>query len=226
MKPVTIDPRYHDAVIFHLDGFVADTAAIDAAAWKTTFDDYLARRPANENEDHSPFADDDYRRHVHNKPRLDGVADFLASRRISLPRGEQADTFEETVCGLVNRMQNLFLDLLDQAVPALESTVDLLRELHEAGIATGIYSPSHDCQRVLRAADIENLFAVHVDGLIAGGFGLAGKPEPAIFFEITRRLAANPNRSVLVVDVEAGVEASHEGGFAVVVGVDRSGRSR
>ncbi len=61
MKPVTIDPRYHDAVIFHLDGFVADIAAIEAAAWKATFDDYLARRPANENEDHSPFADDDYR---------------------------------------------------------------------------------------------------------------------------------------------------------------------
>ena len=113
MKPVTIDPRYHDAVIFHLDGLVADTAAIHAAAWKTTFDDYLARRPANEHEDHSPFADDDYRRYVHDKPRLDGVADFLASRRVSLPRGEQADTFEETVCGLGNRMQNLFLDLLD-----------------------------------------------------------------------------------------------------------------
>ena len=28
MKPVTIDPRYHDAVIFHFDGFVADTAAL------------------------------------------------------------------------------------------------------------------------------------------------------------------------------------------------------
>ena len=37
--------------------------------------------------------------------------------------------------------------------------------------------------------------------------------------------AANPNRSVLVVDVEAGVEASHEGGFAVVIAVDRIGRA-
>ena len=32
MKPVMIGPRYHDAVIFYLDGFVADTAALDAAA--------------------------------------------------------------------------------------------------------------------------------------------------------------------------------------------------
>src|ERR1700758_2414020 len=151
MKPVTIDPRYHDAVIFHLDGFVADIAAIDAAAWKTTFDDYLPRRPTSEDEDHSPFADDDYHRYIDGKPRVDGVAEFLASRRISLPRGEEADAFHETICGLVNRMQNLFVDLLDEAVPTLESTVDLLRDLGEAGIATGIYSPNHDCQRVLPA---------------------------------------------------------------------------
>ena len=61
--------------------------------------------------------------------------------------------------------------------------------------------------------------------MIAGGLGLAGKPEPAVFFEITRRLAANPSRSVLVVDAEAGVEAGHKGGFAVVIGVDRTDRA-
>ena len=76
-------------------------------------------------------------RHVDNRPSLDGVADFLASRRISLPRGAQEDTFEETICGLGNRMHDVFLDLLDEAMPALESTVDLLRELQEAGLATG-----------------------------------------------------------------------------------------
>jgi beta-phosphoglucomutase-like phosphatase (HAD superfamily) len=35
--PVTIDPRYHDAVIFDLDGVVTDTASIHAAAWTTLF---------------------------------------------------------------------------------------------------------------------------------------------------------------------------------------------
>ena len=32
MKRVTIDPRYHDAVIFVLDDFVADIAALHAAS--------------------------------------------------------------------------------------------------------------------------------------------------------------------------------------------------
>jgi hypothetical protein len=38
MKRVTIDPRYHDAVIFDLDRFVADITALHAAAWKRTLD--------------------------------------------------------------------------------------------------------------------------------------------------------------------------------------------
>ena len=42
---LTIDPRCYDAVVFHLDGVVTDTACIDAAAWTQFFDDYLARRP-------------------------------------------------------------------------------------------------------------------------------------------------------------------------------------
>jgi len=45
------------------------------------------------------------------------------------------------------------LDLLDEAAPAFESTVDLLRELKAAGLATAICSSSRDCQRVLQAAD-------------------------------------------------------------------------
>lgn len=82
-----------------------------------------------------------------------------------MPRGKKEDTSEETVCGLGNREQDLFLDLLEDAVPGLESTVDLVRELQEAGVATAIYSSSHDCRRVLRAAGIEDLFAAPLDGV-------------------------------------------------------------
>ncbi len=41
---VTIDPRFHDAVIFDLDGVVTDTASIHAAAWAALFNDFLQRR--------------------------------------------------------------------------------------------------------------------------------------------------------------------------------------
>jgi alpha,alpha-trehalase len=79
MKPVTIDPRYHDAVIFDLDGVVANTRALRAAACKRAFDDYLSGRAANGNEDCSPFTEEDYHRYVDGKSAHDGFAEFLAS---------------------------------------------------------------------------------------------------------------------------------------------------
>ena len=41
---VAIDPRYHDAVLFDLDGVITDTAAVHAAAWQELFDGYLGHR--------------------------------------------------------------------------------------------------------------------------------------------------------------------------------------
>ena len=224
-SPVTIDPRLHDAVIFDLDGVVTDTASIHAAAWKDMFDEFLSGRPASDHENHSPFSDDDYRHFVDGKPRHDGVVDFLASRGISLPAGEPTDGAEDTVCGLGNRKQRLFLERLDAGVPVFESTVALVRKLAETGVATAIYSSSRNCEHILKAAGLGDLFAVRVDGVVADALGLPGKPDPAVLLEATTRLGAVPERSVVVEDAEAGVQAGRNGGFALVVGVDRTGRA-
>jgi alpha,alpha-trehalase len=220
-RPVTIDPRYHDAVIFDLDGVVTDTAAIHAAAWVRLFDEYLARRPMREGEDHSPFSDTDYQRFIDGKPRLDGVADFLASRGITLPWGSETDDGDETVCGLGNRKQQLFLDLLSSGVPVFHSTVDLVRELQGFGIGTGIFSSSRNLDHILRGAGIADLFPVRVDGLAAMQLGLPGKPHPAVLLETANRMGVRPNRCVVIEDSEAGVAAGRRGGFALVIGVDR-----
>ena len=130
MNPsVLIDPRYHDAVIFDLCGVLTDAAAAQRAAWASLFNDYLVRRPAHEDEDHSAFSDDDYRQLVDGKPRADGVADFLASQGISLPRGVPSDRGEDTACGLANRQQQLYADLLDREVPLFGAMVALSRKL-------------------------------------------------------------------------------------------------
>lgn len=222
---VTIDPRLHDAVIFDLDGVVTDTASIHAAAWTTMFNDFLERRSASNHENHAPFTDDDYRRFVDGKPRNDGVVDFLASRGISLPAGEVSDSTEDTVYGLANRKQQLYLERLDDGVPIFESTVALVRTLAEAGVATAVYSSSRNCERVLKAAGLGDLFGVRIDGVVAEALGLPGKPDPAVLLEATRRLGAVPQRCVVVEDADAGVAAGRAGGFALVVGVDRSGHA-
>jgi beta-phosphoglucomutase-like phosphatase (HAD superfamily) len=188
--PVTVDPRYHDAVLFDLDGVVTDTASLHDAAWKTMFDEFLAHRPASAKENHSPFSSDDYRRFVDGKPRYDGVADFLASRGIELPRGEPFDRGADTVCGLGNRKREVFLQLVADGVPVFESTVALVRKLRAAGVGTAIYSSSRNCERVLKAAGIADLFSVRVDGVVADELGLPGKPDPAVLHEAARRVGA------------------------------------
>ena len=189
---VMIDPRFHDAVIFDLDGVVTDTASIHAAAWAAMFNDFLQRRQASDDEDHSPFTDDDYRHFVDGKARGDGVTDFLASRGISLPPGSPTDSTEDTISGLGERKQEIFLERLHAGVPVFESTVVLVRKLADTGVAVGVYSSSRNCERILKDAGLGDLFSVRVDGVAAQDLGLPGKPDPAVLLEATRRLGAVP----------------------------------
>ncbi len=206
-----------------MDGVITDSASMHAAAWTELFDSFLSRRPAGAGQDRSPFTEDDYLRFVDGKPRYRGVADFLAARGIALPWGRPSDPeTAETVCGLGNRKDQLFLGRLTRdGVRVFESTVTLVRRLGDAGIRTGVFSASRHCAEVLAAAGVADLFTVRVDGIDAEKLGLAGKPDPSMLLEAARRLGAEPDRTVVVEDAEAGVAAGRSGGFALVIGVDR-----
>ena len=129
------------------------------------------------------------------------------------------------MCGLGNRKQQRFLERVNAGVPVFESTVALVRKLAETGVATAVYSSSRNCEQILDAAGLGDLFAVRVDGVVAEALGLPGKPDPAVLLEATSRLGATPDRAVVVEDAEAGVEAGRDGGFALVIGVDRTGHA-
>ncbi|ANZ28348.1 trehalose-phosphatase [Rhodococcus sp. WB1] len=223
MSGPVIDPRRHDAVIFDLDGVVTDTAAVHAGAWKELFDRYLSRRPERDGEEHREFTDEDYRKFVDGKPRVDGVADFLASRGITLPWGDPDDGPDvETVCGLGARKDEMFRERIHRdGVPVFESSVDLVRRVQSLGLGTAVVTSSRNCTLVLEAAGLADLFGVRVDGVVSDELGLPGKPDPAAMLEAAHRLGVHPARSVVVEDAEAGVAAGRHGGFGLVVGVDR-----
>ncbi|MDA3628158.1 trehalose-phosphatase, partial [Saccharopolyspora sp. WRP15-2] len=225
MVATSIDPNLHRAVLFGMDGVLTDTARLHSAAWKGLFDQYLAERAPNPAEDHRPFTDDDYRHHVHGKPRVDGVLDFLRSRGIWLSRGDADDEpGEETAHGLGKLKDAHFSAALDaQGVEVFADAISLVESLHQHGIETAVVSASRNCARVLERAGIGHLFGVRVDGLVAAGLELSGKPDPSLFLEAARRLGAPPSRTAVVEDAEAGVAAARAGGFALVVGIDRTG---
>ncbi len=219
---VTIDPRYHDAVIFDLDGVVTDTASLHVAAWRGLFNDFFRRRPANSGEDHAPFSDADHRHFIAGKPARDGIADFLRSRGITPPLGEDGGDGDINISGLANREQRMFVELLTKGVPVFDTTVELVAQLRRENVLTAVVSSSRDGEAILRAGGIGDLFDVRLDGRVAEELGLPGEPNPAMLLETANRLGVRADRCVVVEDHEAGVAAGRDGGFALVVGVDRT----
>ncbi|MBU8849046.1 MAG: beta-phosphoglucomutase family hydrolase [Desulfobacterales bacterium] len=222
-----LNPELYDAVLFDLDGVVTRTADTHATAWKKLFDEYLKKNSSPNN--YMPFdLRDDYIRYVDGKPRYKGIKAFMASRSIDIPYGSVHDAPDkETICGLGNRKNQLFSDLLKkEGVKVYKSTIDLIRQLRKNGFKTAIVSSSKNCRQVLKTVEIEALFDVRVDGVVSESLGLTGKPEPDIFLEAARRLDVDVNRCVVVEDALSGVEAGAKGGFGMVVGVNRGNQER
>ena len=221
----TISPRQFDAVIFDMDGVVTRTADLHAEAWKKMFDNYLMEVAARTGQRYEPFdVATDYTRHVDGKPRYDGVRDFLASRKIEILEGTaEDDPDRETVCGLGNRKNRYFNEILEkQGARRFDSTVELIRELKSVGFKTAIISASKNARKVLASAGLTDLFDVRIDGLDAEELGIRGKPEPDIFMAAAEKLGTEPKRSVVVEDAQSGVQAGRAGGFGLVIGVNRA----
>lgn len=229
MSRTRIDPNEegYAAFIFDLDGVVTRTARLHAAAWKRLFDEYLSQRSSRRNGSIRAFEDDDYRRFIDGKPRYEGVRSFLKSRKITLPYGDPADPPDrKTIRGLGNRKNLLFQEqLATGGVEVFKSSVAFIRKLRRLGVKTALVSSSKNAAAVLDAAGLVDLFDMRLDGVEAERFSLRGKPHPDTFLEAARRLGATPEQSVVVEDAIAGVAAGKAGGFALVIGVDRTGQA-
>jgi beta-phosphoglucomutase family hydrolase len=218
----------YDAVLLDLDGVITDTASIHAACWKQMFDEYLQKRATQRGEAFRPFDPaTDYRLHVDGKPRFDGVRDFLGSRGIRLPEGTPEDLPEtDTVGGLGNRKNELVNRVIeDIGVVAYEGSVELIRQLRQRGFKIAVVTSSQNCSAVLRAAKLDALFDIRVDGNTILAEHLAGKPAPDTFLMAAKLLGVEPSRAVVIEDALSGVEAGSNGNFGLVIGVARKGNA-
>ncbi len=212
-----------EAVIFDLDGVITKTANVHSRAWKKMFDDYLRYREDKLGETFKEFKSEDYLHYVDGKPRYDGVKSFLDSRNIELPFGTPDDLPElETVCGLGNRKNNAFNDVLKaEGVEAYPSTVAILEQLKKDGIRIGVASSSKNAEGVLTAAGLMHFIETRVDGVVSAEMGLNGKPAPDIFLTAAKNLGVDPNKSIVVEDATSGVAAGKNGNFGLVLGLAR-----
>ncbi|MEU8568213.1 HAD-IA family hydrolase [Streptomyces pathocidini] len=212
------------AVVFDTDGVITDSARVHAAAWQTAFDACLRDHPPPDPGARRPFDPrEDYRRHVDGKARLDGAAAFLASRGLHLPPGTPSD---EPGTGTVHAVAALkerefTRRLREHGAAAYPGTLRLLDVLAAHRVPSAAISASRHARELLSAAGVLDRFAVLVDGNEAARLGLPGKPHPALFLEAARHLGTPAERTAVVEDALAGVQAGRHGGFAPVIGVDR-----
>ena len=217
------------ACLFDMDGVVTQTAVVHAAAWKEMFDEFLRARAESTGTQFIPFDPHaEYDAYVDGKPRLDGTRSFLESRGIELPEGRPNDPpGTPTLYGLSNQKNNLVLEKIAAGgVQAYPGSITYIRSVKDKGISTAIVSASANTIQVLKAADIENLFDVRIDGAIAKQRGLRGKPAPDTFLAAAEALRKSAKQAAVFEDAQAGVAAGRAGGFALVVGVDRVGQAQ
>lgn len=207
------------ACLFDLDGVLTRTVELHATAWKATFDEFLVLRALRGRMPFVPFDSvSDYELYVDGRPRAEGVRTFLRSRGIELPDAE--------VERLGDRKNERVLELMRRdGVEVYEGSVRFARAARNAGLRLAVVSSSANCADVLRAAGIDRLFELRIDGAYAREYGLAGKPAPDMFLEAAAALIVLPEEAAVFEDALSGVAAARAGGFGYIVGVDRAGHA-
>ncbi|MGH4032085.1 HAD family hydrolase [Actinomycetota bacterium Odt1-20B] len=208
------------AVILDADGVITDSARLHAAAWKSVFDAFLLRHPPHDPAQQRPFDTAiDYPQFVDGRSRPDAAACFLASRGLR-PDPEQ-------VHAVATAKDSLYAERLRcGGVSACPGSVALLRTLLCSGVLLAAVSASRYARDLLVRSGVLSLFDAVVDGPEAARLGLPGKPAPDLFLEAARRLRHDPRHTAVIDDALAGVEAAGRGGFAPVIGVDRTENGR
>jgi len=221
-------PAGVDACVFNLDGVLIGSAAIHTASWTETFDEFISRRIERTGGRFAPFNPRvDYPRHIHGKPRLEGVRAFLASRGISLPEGESGDPPGlETVRGLANRKNQSLLRRLDEhGVHAFEGSRSYLEIAHDAGLQCAVVSASANTQTILERSGLADLIDQSVDGNTIIAERLRAKPAPDTLLAACRLLGVDPQRAAAFETTPAGIAAARVACFRTVIGVNSTGRA-
>ena len=219
------------ACVFDLDGVLTPSASLHAAAWRETFDEFLARHHARAGGHYGswrPFdPSGDYWSYIHGRPRIDGARAFLASRGIRLPAGTPADfPAADTEWGLAARKNEVLQrNLRRHGVRAYEGSIRFLELAREARLGLAIVSASANTREILERAGLSSLADEVVDGNVMRAERLRPKPAPDSVLAACHRLGVGPDAVAAFETTPAGITAARTAEVGAVIAVGRSGNA-
>jgi beta-phosphoglucomutase len=186
-----------DAILFDLDGVLADSATAHYAGWKRLADELGIAFTEQDNE------------------ALKGV-DRMGSLRHILALGGRSVT-EAEMLGMAARKNGYYLEAVARMTPAdlLPGALELVGLAKRRGLRCGVASASRNAPLLLDRLGVAALFDVIADA----GAVAHPKPAPDIFLACADTLRIDPARCIGVEDAAAGVTAIKAAGmYAIGVG--------
>jgi beta-phosphoglucomutase-like phosphatase (HAD superfamily) len=127
--------------------------------------------------------------------------------------------------GAFKEVDALLRRIREEGVEVFSGSRRYLEASREPGLCRVVVSSSANNAQVLRVTGLADLVEGWIDGLAIAAQGLQGEPAPDSFRAGARCVGVELAQAAIFEDALAGVAAGWAGGFAFVVGVDRSGEA-
>jgi len=180
-----------EAVLWDMDGVIADTADYHYGAWRDVF-----------GERGVAFSKEDFMRHFGR--RHDTIIKFALGDKLT----------PEEVDAIAGKKQVLYRERVSKNVVPLPGAIELIKLLNEHRIKTAIATSAvlKNIDVILKGLGIQDSFQA-----IAYGTEVAeGKPSPQIFQLAATRLGVRPADCVVIEDAIAGVAAAKRAGMKCI----------
>jgi len=176
------------AVIWDMDGVIADTAPYHLKAWQQVF----RKRGVK-------FTEEDFRRNF--GQRNDTIV------RNTLGQG----TPQSEIDTITMEKENNFRNGVRQRIKPLPGAISLIKSLAEHGFKVALASsaPIENIRLITTGLGINNYF----QPIIAGRDVTEGKPSPQGFLLAAQRLGVEPKKCIVIEDAVAGVSAAKKAGM-------------
>jgi len=176
------------AVIWDMDGVIADTAPYHLKAWQEVFQKRGVK-----------FTEEDFRCHF--GQRNDTI--------IRAALGEGISQSEIDV--IASEKEENYRQRVRQNIRPLPGAVKLIKSLKEHGCSVALASsaPIENIQLIMRGLGIEDFF----QAIVPGREVKEGKPSPQGFLLAAQKLGAEPENCIVIEDAPAGITAAKRAGM-------------